>query len=100
MNERLAKEFEQYLIDNTPKPLAVTTLPDYTKLPPLDAAREAQAEFTRINDFYEGNIPPSAMDRVKHLSTFVDNLDLGKATNIDMNQIFKDNIYRKWLMSK
>lgn len=35
----------------------LTTTTDYTSLPPKEAALQAQAEFNRINDFYQGNIP-------------------------------------------
>ena len=78
----------------------LTTIPDYTSLPPKEAALQAQAEFNRINDFYQGNIPESAMERVKYLAAFADNLNIGKSTNIDMNQILKDNVYKKYLLSK
>ncbi len=40
------------------------------------------------------------MDRVRYLAAFADNLQIGKATNIDMNDIMRDNVYRKYLLSK
>jgi hypothetical protein len=39
------------------KPQQLTTIPDYSTLPPKEAALAAQQEFNRINDFYQGNIP-------------------------------------------